>query len=200
MGAEENNIQHEELEKWLDDALRARATAEPRVGLEERVLARLAAEPPRTFSWWRVMAPVAVLLAVAIALAVWTYRRPEHPARSVAGTTTPPVVNLRPLKSPEVAAARRNQVTPRPAARREIACCAPRKSPQVREEDLPKLATFPAPSPESAEERLLKRLAARKGSIDMASLEAGSEPIHELSVPAVVVEPMDGTPPDESPR
>ena len=66
MGAENRKPESEDLDRWLDLALRERANAEPRAGLEDRVLARLATEPPRTIIWWPAVAAVAVLLVVVI--------------------------------------------------------------------------------------------------------------------------------------
>src|SRR5205807_214729 len=67
-------------------------------------------------------------------------------------------------------------------------------------EPLPKLAAFPAPRPETAEERMLLRLAARRGSYDLASSSTDAAPLKDLSVPEIKIDPMEGTPPDNTPR
>src|SRR5262249_26271308 len=77
MGAENRKPESEDLDRWLDLALRERANAEPRAGLEDRVLARLATEPPRTIIWWPAVAAVAVLLVVVITFVMIHPRRPE---------------------------------------------------------------------------------------------------------------------------
>jgi hypothetical protein len=61
-----------DVEQWLDSALSEYGKAEPRAGLESRVLANLQAECNRITSrrrWWWAMGAVAA--AVAIAAVVW---------------------------------------------------------------------------------------------------------------------------------
>jgi hypothetical protein len=67
------------------------------------------------------------------------------------------------------------------------------------DKQLPKLATFPAPRPETAEEHMLLRLAARRGSYDLAEASTDSA-LSDLSVPEINIDPMEGTPPDNTPR
>ncbi|MGC2560207.1 MAG: hypothetical protein WA389_15375, partial [Terriglobales bacterium] len=62
----------DDVEQWLDPALSEYSKAEPRTGLESRVLANLQAERIRITSrrrWWWAMGAVAA--AVAIAAVVW---------------------------------------------------------------------------------------------------------------------------------
>ena len=212
MDAANRNSQFEDMDRWLDRALGERANAEPRNGLEARVLARLAAEPPNRLAWWPVMAPVAAVVVIAIALGamyprekqqVWQQPRRPSPETSL----------------PATGAAK--QGTGSTAARiishRETACCIAMKTtpitksreaarssldlrPAVRTgpEPLPKLATFPAPRPETAEERMLGRLAARRGSYDLANASSDMVPLKDLSVAELKIQPMEGTPLDNT--
>ena len=88
MGAEQKNLEKANLDRWLDAALRDRANAEPRMGLEARVLARLGSEQPRrTFSWMPLFAAAAVLVAISAALIVMYSSRQKPQIANV----TPPV-------------------------------------------------------------------------------------------------------------
>ncbi|HVH87153.1 MAG TPA: hypothetical protein VM912_10530, partial [Terriglobales bacterium] len=80
MDAESKNVQQENFDRWLDAALHARADAEPRMGLEDRVLARLAADPPRKFVWWPASALAAAVagLVITIAIVLLQIRQPEQ--------------------------------------------------------------------------------------------------------------------------
>ena len=71
---------------------------------------------------------------------------------------------------------------------------------RTQPEALPKLATFPAPRPETREEHMLARLAARQGSYDLANASPDIVPLKDLSVPELKIEPMEGTPPDNTPQ
>jgi hypothetical protein len=73
----ENNERDRKLEQWLDEALSEYSAAEPRLGLEQRVLARARAEEQTRAgrrSWWRWMPAFAAIAAVLIvAVAVMPY-------------------------------------------------------------------------------------------------------------------------------
>ncbi len=79
-----------EIDQWLESALSQYGKAEPRSGLESRVLANLRAERNRIASarrWWWALG-TAVALAVVVA-AVWVGERGrERNAASTAGTST----------------------------------------------------------------------------------------------------------------
>lgn len=69
-----------ELDQMLDAAL-AKYAAEPRAGLEERILANLRAEQARAepYAWWRWGYAVAVVAALIVAILAWRTARPSHP-------------------------------------------------------------------------------------------------------------------------
>ena len=181
-------------EQWLDDALSARmgATAEPRPGIEERVLARLAKEPERKATYWWALAFIGVAAVILIAAAVLIVRprAPESP--SVARAGRPVVSNPAPVVTRKAAVA-----FPKPEQKnRRRTLQAVNRSPFVRQKAItPKLATFPAPSPETDQERMLARLAARHGAFDIAE-QTPDLGIQDLQVKELAVEPMEGTPPD----
>jgi hypothetical protein len=60
------------------------------------------------------------------------------------------------------------------------------------------LATFPAPQPETSEERLLARLAAQRGSFVVASLSTDLVPLKVLPVPEFTIRPLEEAPEDDA--
>ena len=190
MDAENRKPESEDLDRWLDVVLRERANAEPRGGLEERVLARLSAEPPRTIIWWPAVAAVSVLLVVVIALVV------IHPRR----------------QEPVIANKQYPAISDKSSGGRDATCCVSTTPRAVRplrrhrrpespdaSDSLPKLATFPAPRAATTEERLLARLATRQGSYEIANI-SNDVRLKDLSIPELRIEPMEGTPPDNTPQ
>ena len=81
------NRNHERIEKWLDAALDWYSSAEPRPGVENRVLARVRAEREKhaTRRWllWGVAGVTAVAAVVLIAVVLTL--RPGSPPKQVAG-------------------------------------------------------------------------------------------------------------------
>lgn len=86
----ENNERDRKLDQWLDEALSQYSAAEPRLGLEQRVLASVHAEEhiqAGRKSWWRWMPAFAAIAAVLIVMvAVRPYWEQKEPARQM--TTT----------------------------------------------------------------------------------------------------------------
>jgi len=202
MDAENQRPEFEDVDRWLDVALRERANAEPRSGLEERVLARLAAHPPRrAFASWQAWVAAAAIFVIVLTLAL-LYPRRQQQVTSGKQHSPQPGTQANKLTQPPV------------TSRRDAACCVSTRGlaknmqrsaigrPAIRTqpEALPKLATFPAPRPETREEHMLARLAARQGSYDLANASPDIVPLKDLSVPELKIEPMEGTPPDNTPQ
>jgi hypothetical protein len=147
---------HRQFNRELDAALANYAAAEPRPGLEDRVLANLRAERPRVTdrAWWRwsVASALAVIVIMTLALA-WRSGKPSHPvvadhSTSAAQTTKEPATQV-------VSNDSANDVRPQasdPAKRRATR--------SVRREAVaaatPKLDQFPSPQPLSEQERILQ--------------------------------------------
>jgi hypothetical protein len=142
-------------ERLLDQALQQYSAAEPRSGLETRILQNLAERRPQPwyslFAMPRFVWPLAVTAALlAIALGTWQYRKPAlHPsevARTVAPAAPPAPSETKPSVSISTAAPvapRRHQTQPAQLARRE-------PSPEI-----PRREQFPSVAPLSDQERLL---------------------------------------------
>ena len=98
----DNNERDRKLDEWLDEALSKYSAAEPRLGLEQRVVAQLrSGEKARAErrNWWRWMpafAAIAAVLIVAVAVRPYwesknestsTYMSPSTPRESRAADT-----------------------------------------------------------------------------------------------------------------
>lgn len=148
-----------EVDQWLDAALSQYGKAEPRAGLEGRVLASLQAERSRIASgrrWWWAAGTVAA--TAAITLAVWLGHGYRARTPDGVGTTARHDAGGgdRPTPYPEVHPAPRQPVAqlarralPRPLAQRMT------RTPEVA--DAARLERFPAPTPLSDQEKLLAR-------------------------------------------
>lgn len=150
------NGKRDELDRMLDAALAKYATAEPRPGLEERVLANWRAERARVpdRAWWRCSV-IAAVMAVFLATLALTWRSDKHPHLVVANrpalTTQPP--KERAMQT--VSNAQSNGVRPvRPNATRKVA--APPSPPTVAIARPPKRDRFPSPQPLSEQEKILQ--------------------------------------------
>lgn len=154
-----------DVDRWLDSALSQLGKAEPRAGLESRVLANLQAERDRLASrrrwWWAAGAATAL---AAVVLAVWVGESARERNRGgTAGTSTTHSEearrSMRPRPAPQATAPQvaANQVTASRVADapREVAQRGPANGPIRRVAGTPKLAQFPSPQPLSEQEKIL---------------------------------------------
>lgn len=149
-----------DVDQWLDQALREYGKAEPRAGLEGRVLANLSFERTRATApsrWWWAAGMAAAFVAIPAAVWIWQGDR-EVPLRDTAriwthreqtGGSIEPGADPRATHPPEShsAAAMKN------SARRPIH--------NLTLEAVPKLEQFPSPQPLSDQEKLLMSYVAR---------------------------------------
>jgi hypothetical protein len=148
----------DELDRMLNTALAKYAAAEPRPGLEDRVLAHLRAEPTRmpAHAWWRwsVAAALAVVI-VAVALA-WRFGRSSLPV--VAHHSTAQMQGTQEPSKQIVSNGKRGgirSVEPGPARNKTGL----HSHPPVEIAISPKLDQFPSPQPLSEQEIALARYA-----------------------------------------
>jgi hypothetical protein len=144
--------QDKHLDELLDSALSAYSSAEPRPGLETRILAKVreasgtADSPSRNWKWlWAG----AVACAAVLLIALWISRHVlvQAPANNVVRTKEPPVEPARKIENsaPVTAANPANhRLRERGASR-----------PQTVAVAVPRLPVFPAPTPLSEQEKLL---------------------------------------------
>lgn len=132
-----------EIERFLDRALNEYGKGSPCEGLEQRILANLAANPTKASSWWAwALVPVA---AVVIVLAVLGLKPAKYvPAPPVAGATAPPAPAVALRKTPSVTAAKWHKRLRADTREAVVAKTAPR------------LPTFPSQPDESQARMLLQ--------------------------------------------
>ena len=148
----EQGEQQDQLTKILDAALKKYAAVEPRVGLEQRILARLQSEReqrPAFASWrWGVTAAVLATIIVTIGLA-WRQTKPTQPVARRPSTIqgeANPTTQLASTGNPDNASPIRKGASPKPGRRRVRTAASP-----------PKLDQFPSAQPLSQEELALVR-------------------------------------------
>ena len=150
---ETNDNNKDRLDGWLDGALQRYGSAEPRTGLERRILANLESADKRATvgrRWWCALATAAVM--VCIAVVVWMGRNVNRvankpvakvaPATRVVATTKPP--------EPNPALGKVATTTTHPARRRE-------SRPRIPTAKEPRLEQFPSARPLSEQEQMLSR-------------------------------------------
>ena len=156
--------QEPQLDQWLDGALRQYGEAEPRSGLEGRVLANLrsAESAPNPWRWWPLLGATAAMLVVgaAVLLRHHTASAPEVPIRQAQG---PPSVAAAP------GAALAPKAIGRPAAQRQI----------VHVQVEPRLPQFPSPRPLTSQERALARYVEDRPAEAKQMAEAQTELMEE---------------------
>ena len=140
------------LDQWVETALPQYGRAEPRVGLENRVLANLAAQRASASAvrqWWWIFGTAAVTAAVAIVL--WFGSSTKNPRKSAANFTT----NVASTAQTKAAATAQSTVRQKhlgaPVRRTS------QRTNTVEPAQSPKLSQFPSPQPLSEQERLLAR-------------------------------------------
>jgi hypothetical protein len=142
---EPNDKDKEQLaDKWLDAALKQYGEAEPRAGLEGRILASVRANDQRLVGWWQwpVAAAVAALLVAAIILmGRW------HGQATQDVTANRPSIPIRAHSLNAASSAANNSATARKSQRKALA-----RSPDA---DAPRLDQFPSPQPLSEQEKML---------------------------------------------
>jgi hypothetical protein len=147
-----------EVDQWLDAALGQYGKAEPRAGLQNRVLANLQAEQNRIASrrrhWRWTLGAATAFAAIVVALWVGGNGRERNPGSTA---KTSPTLNqeLRSSVPPET-----TQPVTHPHERyaaREAANRGPTNRPthDLLRTSTPKLAQFPSPQPLSEQEQIL---------------------------------------------
>jgi hypothetical protein len=128
------------IDEWLEAALIQRGRAEPRLGLENRILASIKAErervPLRDWSWWPLWAGVAAILLIA-GVALFTKTQKLEP------------LLMSHIAAPVVSKSLEPRVMP---SARKLPVHATR-----RPKAAPRLEQFPSPQPLSEQEEILAR-------------------------------------------
>jgi hypothetical protein len=134
---------HEKLDNLLDEALSAYREAEPRAGIESRVLQRLRTQPEQRRGLWLRWGAVAASAAI-LATAIWLDWR-SHNVRTEA--TQQPVDVRNTLAQPETKTAARTGTTDSSESASRPLSTSPTKSGHETSRPLLAAATRPAPAP-----------------------------------------------------
>lgn len=146
------NAERDELDRLLDSALGKYGTAEPRAGLEGRVLARLRSEEAivrKRAAWRWALAAVVAVIAIFVAVA-W---RPRNHSPVVAGHSFSPATAthaIRELPQQPTQSAKKRLANSRVHRLRHA-------NPVEVASSAPKLDQFPSPQPLSDQEKILVR-------------------------------------------
>jgi len=176
-----------DVEQWLDSALSQYSKAEPRTGLESRVLANLQAERNRIASqknWWRAMGTVAAAVVIAAGVWVGDNGRKKN-AGGVAETSTPiheeaqRSIEPRPSQQAVHPAKEAAQRKPANQPSRELAVAA-----------APKLEQFPSRRNMSEGERLLLRRLNEQSNQEALLESTPSREAVDLSIGSLEIRPL----------
>lgn len=137
------------LEEWLDAALKRYGDAGPRVGLENRILARLHAEPARPSRWWWPVMAAAAVAAVIVGIRLSEDFKEIPLLPSVKALSAPPISKTRDEKEVAIKVGRRHK--PQITAREVAKGLEPIQAPTVNTDQ------FPSPAPLSEQEEMLAR-------------------------------------------
>jgi hypothetical protein len=174
--------QHEKLDAILDRALAEYGHAEPRLGLEARVLARLDDEEQSSAraGWWKwSWVPAAAALLIVGGLYLSRPRAPEAP--KVAEQPAPPVTTAATKpQPPAVTAAPRTRPHMRPALH---------SAPQLAEAPA-RQPRFPAPVPLTEQDRLLLAYVRSQPQAAAQQAKAAAEPLAEMKIPPLEIPPL----------
>lgn len=182
----EKNDKHDErfVDDLLDSALAHYAEAEPRPGLEARLLARLRSEPePANFGWrWL---PLAAAATVVVAAVLYFAGSRESRPPEVAAQPEPavaPQVTTPPTPEPSAPVASRDVAQQPSAARPPIRAAGARASISVRRQE------FFQPTPVSEQEAALMRLVSQTPAKDLLALARKKQ---DVPIPDLRVDPLD---------
>jgi hypothetical protein len=170
------------VDEILDQALANYSQAEPRMGLEGRVLARLEEEKTAgARAWWWKWAWAPVAAALLIAGGLYLARPKTGTPSTVAVRPTPPVTIPAPATQPPVAQVAA-QVKPRvgrtPQPRPALAFAAA-KQPQ-----------FPAPQALGEQERLLLAYVRLQPQAAAQQAKAAGEPLADIKIQPLDIPPV----------
>src|SRR5688572_29212603 len=155
----------EEQDRILDSALATYSAPDPRPGLEKRVVAKLLWQSPR-HAWPRWAVAVPMLAGMLAIVAYWI--RPAAPHASAPQRVAQSALPTKHIVQARPATAVAKAVRPRGAS--------------ASRPGLPKASAFPSPSPLTAEERALVRLAVGNPGVLQNALASGQQLNQPLTV------------------
>ena len=192
-----NEKHSEEMGILLGRAVEHYRAAEPRPGLEQRVLAGLQSAPPPAFGWhWKGALTAATVLLAAIIL-FWVLRFPsivQAPEQPPIARTEPAETPAPPLPPVTPASTKPAAPAPRPAAGRDPREGQPEKVTVAEAAAPPRRAPFPSPRTLSPQEILLVRFLQAAPREVMATVALPPQPLAVAKLPEqkITIEPLPG--------
>lgn len=178
---------------------------EPRTGLEQRVMASVAAAPS-VRRWWQsraIFAAASLIVALGVVGLLMTSSRKTVPApQTSTATLHETAAPLAPVHGDESHAITALSKSP---ARHTTQVAATYRAPHTRkaapesEEPLPKLTVFPAPEPMTAQDRALVELATNDPQLALHAFhETKLVVIHPLKIKPLQIAPLSTMPPQQN--
>ena len=181
-------------EELLDRALEHYRAAEPRPGLEQRVLAELEAAPAKKTDWNRWLLPLTASVLAAALLFALLIDRPGQPTKI---TTPEQIAESRPAEpAPVVPSEEVLPAVPKPvpatatASVKAVRKPAPRPAVRAAAQP-PRLSTFPTPRPLSEQERLLLGLVQSANKGGSLAFFVKNRKKERLTVSAISIRPLE---------
>jgi hypothetical protein len=183
-------MKHEDdFEGLLNEALSDVREAEPRVGLEGRVLAGVrSASDERRVGWWKWVAVAAMVVVIVLGIAV------RHGAKN--DVVVKKAEDARPVESQKVPSAAVKEVRPAGSVAARVVRKKVVREPKVEVEQVAaEKALFPIPTPMTEQEKALMLLARRHSDVveETASVDtaSGKLPIlKSIDIAEIKIEPL----------
>ena len=175
-----DNDEKKFVDELLDAGLARYSAAEPRPGLEQRLLAGLKQQPrPSLWLDWRWAGALATA-AVVVVIVIFFFHQPPAPELPTQTATSKPAPAAPTIAAPPAPAPAAQPVGASRVAKTTTRRAAPRVE-QARAE-LPRLETFPAPAPLSEQERLLLLFTRQTPQEASLMAQARNQPTQPLGV------------------
>lgn len=183
----------DDLNSMIDSALTTYGDPGPDSGLEQRVLARVAAEaassPLRRWLPWAIALPVAACLLIFVISRLEISHSPDTHSTGVTQASEPAAARPVPQPALQPAPARRGESAARKSRPQSVAIAA-------KSAPLPKLDVFPTPQPLTPEEQALVAFVRQApASEHQALLEEQEKKNEPLRIAAIHIPPLE--PPEQ---
>lgn len=176
----------EESDRILNSALSSYSAADPRPGIEQRVLNRVRSQGNRVRRTWMWPVPAALVAACLLSVAVDLLRTRNPGPRASDTVNQEGTATDREIEDPFGVAPLNSELT----ARNGGFVLRIRSSPR-RRRSLPKLATFPSPAPLTKEEREMFVLAKYPASeLPKAVLKTSGADVDPIEIEPLRIEPL----------
>jgi len=150
----EKNFETDSLDRQIDAALKQYVAAEPRSGLEERILANLRTESTKSVGWnWRNWLAIAALSTAVLVVAIFLAWNLGNPTDAIVAHHSPTAVTNS-AAAQVVKNGKSSDAVPTSPVRKKRFGNSARRG-EIENAAAPKLDVFPSPLPLSEQEKML---------------------------------------------